>query len=295
VKLALEQENYEVKTLLLPSVEQIPDDATVIVLGGPERPLSDHELAQLDGHLKRGNQLLLLVGPRQGDARLAGLLERWGVRLGNDVVIDREVRLFEGPRLGVVPITKTYGTHPITENFNDYTVYPQTRTVEPAADGKKGLQATALVKTSASSWAETNVGDVFSKGMASVDDGDRRGPLTIAVAVTAKLKELGVEPPPSAGEKKASEEARLVVFGTHLFADNQQLVQSRLNGDLFLNAVGWLIGQEELVSIRSRSVRASRAELTANQAAQVFYLSVLIVPQLLIAGGIAVWWRRKSR
>jgi ABC-type uncharacterized transport system involved in gliding motility auxiliary subunit len=72
-------------------------------------------------------------------------------------------------------------------------------------------------------------------------------------------------------------------------------VQSRLNGDLFLNAVGWLIGQEELVSIRSRSVRASRAELTANQAAQVFYLSVLIVPQLLIAGGIAVWWRRKSR
>jgi ABC-type uncharacterized transport system involved in gliding motility auxiliary subunit len=86
-----------------------------------------------------------------------------------------------------------------------------------------------------------------------------------------------------------------VVFGTELFADNQQLVQSRLNGDLLLNAVGWLVGQSELVSIRSRSVRASRAELTGNQAVRVFYLSVLILPQLLIATGIAVWWRRKSR
>ena len=33
-----------------------------------------------------------------------------------------------------------------------------------------------------------------------------------------------------------------MVFGTPLFADNQQFTQSRLNGDLFLNAVGWLVG-----------------------------------------------------
>ena len=90
--------------------------------------------------------------------------------------------------------------------------------------------------------------------------------MSIAVAVTAKLKEHGRRA--AAGEGKATDEARLVVFGTPLFADNQQLAQSRLNGDLFLNAVGWLVGQEELVSIRSRSVRASRAELTPDQAGQ---------------------------
>ena len=37
------------------------------------------------------------------------------------------------------------------------------------------------------------------------------------------------------------------------------------------------------------------AEMTPGQARQLFYLSILIVPQLLIATGIAVWWRRKSR
>jgi ABC-type uncharacterized transport system involved in gliding motility auxiliary subunit len=248
----------------------------------------------LDGFLKRGGHVLLLVGPRQGDEKLAQMLGSWGVKLGNDIVIDREVRLLEGPRLGLVPITKTYGSHPITQNFKDYTVYPQTRTVEPDASPKKGLQVTSLVKTSASSWAETNLDELFTKQTANLDAEDRKGPLSIAVAVTAKLKELGVEP--TAGDGKATpDEARLVVFGTQLFADNQQLAQSRLNGDLLLNAIGWLVGQEELVSIRSASVRASRAELTENQAGQVFYLSVLILPQLLIATGIAVWWRRKSR
>jgi gliding motility-associatede transport system auxiliary component len=294
-KLSLEQENYEVKPLLLPSVEQVPDDASVVVVAGVQRPLAEHEVQVLDGYLKRGGHLFALVGPRQGDERLPKLLADWGVKLGNDIVIDREVRLFEGPRLGVQPITKTYGTHPITQNFRDYTVYPQTRTVEPDAAGKKGIQATALVKTSPSSWAETKVDDVFTQGVASLDPEDRKGPLDVAVAVEAKLKELGIQAP-SAGEgKQAPDEARLVVFGTPMFADNQQLAQSRLNGDLFLNAVGWLVGQEELVAIRSRSVRASRATMTGAQVVQVFYLSVLILPQLLIATGIAVWWRRKSR
>jgi ABC-type uncharacterized transport system involved in gliding motility auxiliary subunit len=287
-KLALEQENYEVKSLLLPSVEQIPDDTSIVVLAGPTRPLTEPAITALEAYLKRGGRLLALAGPRIGGPKLAPFLAGWGVKLGDDIVIDREVRLFEGPRLGVVPLSRTYGTHPITQGFRDFTAYPQTSSVEPAAEGKKGIQATSLVKTSESSWAETDIDGVFVQGTASLDDKDRKGPVSIAVAVTANLKELGLTPP------EGVTEARLVVFGTPLFIDNQQLAQSQLNGDLFLNAVGWLVGQEELVSIRSRSVRASRADLTPAQAARVFYLSVFIIPQLLIALGIWVWWRRRT-
>ena len=287
-KLALEQENYEVKPLLLPSVEQIPDDASVVVLAGPTRPVTDAAIAALEAYLKRGGRLLALVGPRIGGGKLRPFLASWGVKVGDDLVIDREVRLFEGPRLGVVPLSRTYGTHPITQGFRDFTVYPQTSSVEPAAEGKKGLQATSLVKTSESSWAESDIDGVFAQGTATLDDKDRKGPVSIAVAATANLKEMGFTPP------EGVTEARLVVFGTPLFIDNQQLAQSQLNGDLFLNAVGWLVGQEELVSIRSRSVRASRADLTPAQAARVFYLSVFIIPELLIALGIWVWWRRRT-
>src|SRR5437773_5503788 len=289
-KLALEQENYEVKPLVLPAAESIPDDASAVVIAGPGRPLDEHEVQILDAYLKRGGHLPALVGPREGGDRLAGFLADWGVKLGNDIVIDRELRLFAGPSMGITPITKTYGSHPITQNFRDYTQYPQTRTVEPDSTGKKGLQATALVKTSASSRALTKVDELFSKVTATVEDTDRKGPLTVAVAVTAKLKDLGVTPAAATEGKPAPDEARLVVFGTSLFADNQQLGASRLNGDLFLNAIGWLVGQEELVSIRSRPIRASRAELTGGQAVQLFSLCVVIIAALLIAAGVGAGW-----
>src|SRR5207247_10718170 len=101
-----------------------------------------------------GGHVRSRAAPRQGDERVPKLLCDWGVKLGNDIVIEQVVRLFQGPTLGVQPITKTYGAHPITQNFHDYTVYPQTRTVEPDSAGKKGLAGAALVQPSASTWAE---------------------------------------------------------------------------------------------------------------------------------------------
>jgi ABC-type uncharacterized transport system involved in gliding motility auxiliary subunit len=293
-KLALQQENYEIKTLLLPSVEKVPDDASVVVMPGVGQPLTDTAIAALDGYLKRGGHLFVLVGPRQGDEKLTTFLDNWGAKLGNDIVLDQEMRLFEGPRIGMQPLAKEYGAHPIVQEIKDYTIFPQTRTVDPGAAGKKGLSATTLVKTSPSSWGEVSVDDVFTKGIASLGDDDKKGPVSVAVAVTAKLTEMGITPPAPAEGQKAADEARLVVIGTPRFADSQSFTQSRTNGDLFLNAVGWLVGQDELVSIGSRSVRASRADFTPSQGTLLFYLSVILLPELLVIIGIAVWWRRRN-
>ncbi len=284
-KVALEQENYEVKTLVLPGVaDKIPDDASVVAIPGPQRALTEHEIDLLQAYLKHGGHLLVMVGPREGDEKLTKLLADYGVKLGSNIVVDQELRLFQGPSMGIQPLTKTYGTHPITQSFHDYTIYPSTRTVEADAAGKTGVQATELVKTSPTSMALGKVDELFSKGTAAVDPSDKKGPLSIAVAVEAKVADTT---PPA--------QARLVVFGTEQFADNQRLTQNPLNADLFQNAIGWLVGQEELVSIRSRSIRTSKAELTSGQTKQLFYLSVGIMPELLSLIGIIVWFVRKSR
>ena len=288
-KLALEQENYEVKTAVWPSLEAIPDDASAVVIAGMSQPVTDHALSILESHLGGGGHLLLAVGPRDGDERLVSLLARWGVELGTDIVIDEQLRLFQGPQLGVEPLSDSFGQHPITENFRGRVIFPQTRTVEPAAAGPTGVTATALVKTGPTSWAESEVEAVFTEGIAALDAADRRGPVTVAVAVEATLADMDT----GAGDGDGT--ARLVVMGTPLFAMNQLFVQRPVNGDLFLNTVSWLVGQEDLVSVRSRSVRASRADMTPGEALRVFYLSVLFIPEGLVLFGIAVWWRRRSR
>jgi ABC-type uncharacterized transport system involved in gliding motility auxiliary subunit len=291
IKLGLEQENYAVKTLVWPSIDRVPDDASAVVIGGISDPPTDQAYTVLEDYLKRGGRVLLMVAPRTGDQRLVSLVDRWGVKLGDDIVIDQEVRLFEGPKLGVQPLSQDYGKHPITENFRGYSVFPQARTVEPSTTGKKGLEATPLVRTSPSSWAETDVEAVFTQGVAELGPNDKKGPVSVALAVTAKPAEMGI----ASGADASKLEARLVVIGSTMFAWNQFFTQRAVNADLVLNAIGWLVGQDETVAIRTRTVRASRAELTAKDSVRVFYLSVLIIPELLILFGVAVWWRRRSR
>lgn len=86
---------------------------------------------------------------------------------------------------------------------------------------------------------------------------------------------------------------RLVLFGSSEFADNQY-VNTYYNRDLFMNSIDWLAGEENSVSIRPRSIHASRMRLTVDQFNLLFALSVLMLPELLMIIGIAVWWERRN-
>ncbi len=288
VRVSLENEGYEVKKLQFTSPkEQVPEECDLLVIAGPERSLLEHEVRAVDQYLKRGGHALFLLNPRTAP-ELTAFLQNWGVRVGDDVIVDERLELFKGRTLDLRPIVSSYGFHPITENLTRrgtaLTIYGISRSVEANGAGKKGLQAVSLVKTSPNSWAETDLEGIFQRRTAKLDpDKDKKGPVSLAVAVTAQLKEMGVD---------HDGEARLVVFGNAFFADNQYLGQY-FNRDLFLNTVGWLAGEEELVSIRPRTLRASRVQFSAEEGTVIFYLSVLILPELLLLAGLTVWWQRR--
>lgn len=284
LKTALESENYEVKKILLATQEKPPTDCNVLLVPAPAKPYLDAELALLKSHLQGGGRTLFLFSAQRGE-QLVPIVADYGIKVGDDVVVDQVIRLFQGPALGLDPIANTYGVHPITEGFTQRTIYPLTRSVEPATPAKKGVEATWLVKTSASSWAESDVAGVFQKGQASLDPAvDRKGPISIAVAAKINLKEMGAD---------KEGESRLVVFGSEQFLDNKN-INNFYNRDLALNAVGWTVGEEKVISIRPRNVRASRIQLTQDEVSRIFYLSVLILPELLLLAGILVWVRRRT-
>lgn len=280
---ALVNENYEVKKVLLASEPAVPSDCAAIVISGPQKPFLDHEMEALTQYLDGGGRALFFVPPRTGN-QFEPLLAKWGIKLGNDVVVDQVVRLFQGPALGLTPLANTYGLHEITREFRQRTVFPMTRTVKADAAGRPGITAVDLVKTSPSSWAESDLDGVFQRGEASLDpSSDTKGPVSVAAATEMKLKE--------AGQEKEGV-TRIVAFGSVEFASNRELDGTYFNRDLLLNAVGWLVGESDLVSIRPRGIRASRVQFTAEQSLAVFYVTVLGIPQLIMLVGIVVWWRR---
>jgi ABC-type uncharacterized transport system involved in gliding motility auxiliary subunit len=283
-KLALENENYQVKKVLLASLDKLPDDCSLVLVTGPTRPFVTQELPAIDAYLRQGGRALFLLSPQRAE-ELVAFLAPWGVTVGSDVVVDQVVRLFQGPALGLTPLVDTYDPqHEITREIKGRTIFPTTRSVSSGADGKPGLTAVELVKTSPSSWAEADVAGIYERQQATLDDNDRKGPVAIGVAVEADLKLMG---------GADGKQARLAVFGSTEFADNQYLEGTYFNRDLFLNTVGWLVGQSDLLSIRPRSVRASRVNFTEREGTAIFYLSVLVLPELLLIAGLVVWWRRE--
>jgi ABC-type uncharacterized transport system involved in gliding motility auxiliary subunit len=287
IKTALDNESYEVKTLVLSEGAAVPDDANLLIIAGAERSLLSHEIEAIDAYLKKGGHALFLLNPRV-TPELATYLQQWGVQVGNDVIVDEQLQLLRGRTFTLTPFVTTYGAHPVTEELSRrgasaLTTYGVSRSTEPQADGKKGLTLVSLVKTSENSWAETDLEGVFQKQTARLDEQDRKGPISLAVAVTANLKDLGTEHDGT---------ARLIVFGNAAFANNQFIGQY-FNRDLLLNSIGWLVGEEGLISVRARTMRASRVQFTAEQGTVIFYLSVLILPELLLIAGLAVWWQRR--
>lgn len=284
MKAALSSENYEVKKILLASLEKVPEECAAVVIAGPERPFLEHELSALKEYLDGGGRALFLLAP-QRSPELREFLEPWGVKVGEDVVVDQVVRLFQGPALGLAPLVDTYDTqHEITRELKGRTIFPMTRSVASDATGKPGLKVTEIVRTSPSSWAETDLTGLFERQVATLDATDTRGPVSIGVAVEADLKEMGV----------ADEgDARLAVFGSIEFAENQHFEGTFFNRDLLLNTVGWLVGQTDLLSIRPRTMRASRVNFSQEEGTVIFYLSVLVLPELLLLAGLTVWWRRE--
>lgn len=283
-KQALANENYVVQKVLLAAVAAVPAECTVAVVIGTEKPYLESEIAAVRSFLEGGGRVLFLLPPRKGN-ELVPLLADFGVQVGNDVVVDQVVRLFQGPALGLSPLVNTYGPHEITRDFRQRTVFPMTRSVRAAAGTKPGVTVTELVKTSPNSWAETDLAGLFERSEAGLDPNvDTKGPVAIAVVAEIDLAAMG---------KATGGTARLAVYGSAEFAGNREIDGTYYNRDLLLNTVGWLVGESDLVSVRPRGVRASRVQFTADQYTVIFYLSVLLLPQLLLLAGLAVWWRRE--
>jgi ABC-type uncharacterized transport system involved in gliding motility auxiliary subunit len=287
-KKALEGENYQIKKTNLVTEASVPTDCAVLVVAGPTRPLVPHAIDAINGYLNHGGRALVMFQPPRPDgsineAALQNLITDWGVTAGNDVVVDQVVRLFAGPALGLNPVVTTYMPHPITTSFDKQTVFPMTRSLDQATSLNPGLVVTPLARTSDTSWAETDLVGIFQKQTAKFGPGDVKGPITVAAAVEANLDQL----------KRGKGIARLVVFGDTDFAGNQY-VENFFNRDFIMNSIDWLAGQANAISIRPRTLRASRFSLTIAEFDAVFVLSVLLMPELLLIIGIAVWWERRA-
>ncbi len=272
---ALKNEGYQVEPLLLASLPDVPADAQVLLIAGPTQKFHETEHASLARYVARGGALLALMDPR-AQTDLATTLASFGVRVGDDVVVDVSGETFaDSP---YAPFAAQYGDHAITRGFRDAALFVAVSSVKPIAD--EGSLA-PLVTTGERSWAETDIASLAASNPTPDPEKDVVSFVPIAVVGDAAVT-------PAEGKQPG----RLVVFGDSDFATNQWFDQFR-NRDLFLNSVNWLLGEPEAITIRPRRPGASQLALTETTERNIRTAALFVLPEAIALLGVIAWWRRR--
>jgi ABC-type uncharacterized transport system involved in gliding motility auxiliary subunit len=294
---AVRRENYAAETLVLAQEGRVPENASVVVIAGPRTDFFEPEVEALRTYLENSGKLLLLLDPPEtADSppltNLLALARDWSVELGRDVVVDASGM---GRLIGTdasVPVAANYPSHAITEGFGFLTAYPLARSARPIDGGTDGRFAQTFIESSARSWAETDLAGLLSSGEVELneDQGDTPGPVSMGAAVSFRKPTETGAPPPDPGAPQP--ETRVVVVGDSDFPSNAALgIQG--NRDMFLNTLGWLSQQENLISIRPKEPEDRRITLTATQQNNILWLSIVIIPAIVFGTGVYSWWRRR--
>jgi len=271
---ALGKDGYTVKTLNLVREEKVPADASAIVIAGPMTEPFPQEMDKVDAYLNAGGSVLLMLDPPPA-ASLKDFTQKWSVNVGNNRVIDATGMgqlLGRGPD---TPLVMSYPDHKIVERFKVMTFFPLARSVAPATPPAAGLTVQPLIESADRSWGES---DMKSNEVGFDEKTDLKGPVPIATVVTK-----------DAGENK---KARMIVFGDSDFAINANF-SNQGNGNLFLNTVKWLAGDESFISIKTKSPTDRPLTLTETGGRTIGLLTVIVFPATALIAGIVVWVRRR--
>jgi len=296
---ALGRENYAVDKLTIAQQGSVPDDASVVVVAGPKTDFFAPEMEALKKYLdKQGKLLLELDPPDKLDSppltNLIALAHDWGIQAGNNVVVDVSgMGRMIGTDASVPVVAPPYPSHAIAQRLSLLTAFPLAREASPVSGGVNGHVAQTFLETGPRSWAETDLKSLMTTGAVSLDEakGDKKGPVPLGSAVTAAAAPAA---PPKPGEPDAPKpETRVAVIGDSDFAANGTLGVPG-NRDLFMNTIGWLSQQDNLISIRPKDADDRRITLTATQESNIFWLSLLIIPGFVFGAGVMTWFKRRA-
>lgn len=286
---ALEKESYQVRELLLVSQERVPEDAAVLVVGGPRKDLLPDELEKIAAYIEGNGNVMFLLDPGP-TPRLTDFLSGYGFKVGHDIVVDKGSRMIGANYL--FPVVMDYNPkHLISRDFDLVTFFPVARSVRIVEDPAKG--AYNLAKTGTNSWAMME-GQIDEDNVEFDPRKDERGPINlVSVAVTLDGKVEAAQPLAIGyGADEIRRWGKLAVFGDSDFASNAHF-DLMGNKDFFLNTLNWLTEETALISVRGKEAGPTPLTLTETQGRIAFWLSVIIAPSLAVAIGVGVIARRR--
>ena len=317
------QGQYNITPVSLQDGKAVDNTVTTLVIAGVKQALTEREKYELDQFIMRGGKAVFLVDPiqlqpgtLQGTPLSTGLndlLEHYGTKLGNNLLVDRRfhdnarfqrgfMTVFQPYRYFVKIVKPNFSTeHTITNQLEALTL-PWTSSLEVIT--KEGITATTLATTSESGQIVQgyyNLSPDFP-----IPDAETQA-YPVAVALEGKFKSfyadkeipsVATDDTTSGADNEApvptqdteaqttiseSAQTQIIVIGTAQF-----LTQMRPDGiNFFLNTVDWLTFGDALIGIRSQAItNRPLRDVSEIEKNLIKYLCIVGIPLLVVIFGL---------
>lgn len=268
LKATLVGQGYNVTEINLTTSKTIPKDIELIVIAAPKVSFLEREIQILNSFISRNGNVIYLQDPQENLSTPSFISER-GIRILNGTIIDPDAAPFSGG--AEIPLVGRYGDHDVTKGLKKESL----RTLYPIATALKevrnldGIKLTPLAFTSPRSWLESRV----AQNVKYDENSDLKGPLVLGLISESKG-------------------GKIVVFGDSDFASNQFLLLGA-NKNLLVNAVQYVMDDQERISILPRGTLFHQILLSNSQLQLIRFFAGIFIPFALTFGCIRVWLRRR--
>ena len=263
----LSKDNIEVNSFSLLNEDAIPEDADCIMIYSPASDISEEEKNILAEYVADGGKLFVTAGPVEEGTltNLYSLLSDYGVTAADGVVVeaDREHYAFQRPYILMPDMTSSDITDPLIDEH----YYP----IIPIAQGLTvtgSASVTTLLTTSDSAFSKA---DGYNITTYEKEDGDTDGPFALGVMI------------------QTSGDGQIVWISSSYFLDDvYNSYSSGANIDLAMNSLSSMIGDNETISIRSKSLSYNYLTISESTSSLLKVLMIGVFPLVFLGIGIAV-------
>jgi len=265
----LQQNGYRLGSLNLSIAQNVPRNASMLLITQPQVDLLPGEVDKLLRYIAGGGNLLWLVDaePLHG---LEPLAEKLGLLLTPGIVIDPSAEEMRTPATWA--LGAGYPPHAVTHNFNLITVFPYARAI--GWEENTEWQHATLVEAAPRGWVSSRT----VQGKPRFDkNNDVPGPVNVALALQRDINDR---------------EQRIVIVGSGSFLANAYSGNGG-NMDFGVNMVNWLSNEEKLISLQPRAVKDGAVNLSKTQLGLIGGGLLIALPLLLVLVGGVMWWKRR--
>lgn len=271
------KENAACETLMLYSVDEIPEDAQGVILNSPTSDYSKEDAEKVIAYLQKGGNALIISTMAEGEmANFKSILDFYGITEVDGTIVEEDRNYYyQNPYYLFPEIVSAEVTAPLADGL----VFAPFSKGLSYDEEKDDIHYTPLLTTSSSAFSKVDITDNsdYSKGANDID-----GPFTVSVEVEKSTENGGVS-------------HAYVVGGESLFTSLADDMAPGNNVKLFSSMISMLAEHESSVAVPVKSLSMPNLVFNAQTAYLAAVLCVIVIPLATLAAGLVVWLRRRRR